>query len=67
MYPYIENAKSTSQLLLIKDTNIIRNCGPLFIITIAFMLLYLIIGLCIMKMQILCWKRIPYDMEFVGR
>jgi hypothetical protein len=65
MDPYVENAESTSQLLVIKDNNIIRNCGPLFIITIVFILLYIVVGICVMKMQLFCWKSIPYDMQFV--
>jgi hypothetical protein len=60
--PYVEIAESTSQLLLIKDTNVIRNCAPLFIITIMFILFYVVVGLLFMKMQLFCWNRVPYEM-----
>jgi uncharacterized membrane protein SirB2 len=65
--PYVENAQTTSQLLLIKDANIIRNCAPLFIIILLFIFVYIVFGVCFMKMQLFCWKRIPYDLEFVNQ
>jgi hypothetical protein len=65
VYPYVENAFTTSQLLVIKDANIIRNCLPLFLITVGFFGLYVVGGVLFMRMQMLvCWKCVPREMKY---
>ena len=66
-YIYMEHAVSTAQLLLLLDTNIIRNCFVLAIIIISAFLIYLIIGIGLMKTQFfVCWKCVPNSLIYTN-
>lgn len=56
-FVYMEHTDTTAQLLLIKDSNIVRNCFVTFCIITAWAIGYGVLGVLVMRTQFgVFWK-----------